>query len=459
MAPLPTLSLDGRLSRRAVAGGLAAALGPWRRPARAGAGPAAGAPTGQDAPADVVFLSNQLTPPDETTAIRSMVLAAYPGRVEFVPSDPGPMIERIAAEAAAGEGAGTVGVVGALHGDFAALAAQDLLADLDDLAADLADRRFIAPYLDLARFDGPTLRYLPWMQATYLMAARREALEYLPDGLSEPSLYGGIGYDQLARWAERIAAAEGPRFALPAGPSGLLHRFLQGCAYPSFTGGVTTTFASEAAIPLWEWLRRVWRVALPASLGYDAMAPPLAAGEVWLGWDHTARLIDALRQRPEELVVFPPPRGPRGLGFMPVLAGLAVPKSAPDPGAARALIDFLTRPETQTVTLREVGFFPAIDVELPPDLPAAVQAEAAAVQRTISGDGAFPSLLPVGLGPNQETYNRIFRDAFRAIVVDGGEPAKVLADLAPVLQGTLDAAAARCWPPDPPSAGVCRVRV
>lgn len=447
------------VSRRAAAPGIFAATLAFgaRMPGR-GPGGIAMPPalwTAQQA-ADIVLLSTQLAPDDEAAAMRSTILSGYPGTVDFVPSDPMPLTARIVAESS-GEIPASVGVVGALHGDFVTLAAQDLLAEIDDLAADLAYRAFIAPYLDLARLGGDRVRYLPWMQATYLMAARREALRYLPGELTEGSLRESITYDQLVRWAEAIAAAAGPRFGLPAGPTGLIHRFLQGYLYPSFTGGVTTTFASEQALPAWEWLRRIWKVAASISIDSDAMSAPLSGGTVWLCWDHTARLLHALREDPSGIVVFPAPIGPRGRAFTPVLAGLAPLKSAPDQSAARALIDFLTRPETQTTTLREVGFFPAIELDIPSDLPPAIQAEAAAVGATVSGDAVIPSLLPVGLGPAQETYNSVFRNAFRAIILEGQDARTVLDEQAPLLQAVLDAAAVPCWPPDQRSAGICRV--
>src|SRR5215471_2007128 len=77
------------------------------------------------------------------------------------------------------------------------------------------------------------------------------------------------------------------------------------------------------------------------SLRYDFMQQPLLSGEVWIGWDHVARMGDALRQKPGEFVTFPAPAGPKGRGYMPVLAGLAVLKGAPDMNGAMGLIDYL----------------------------------------------------------------------------------------------------------------------
>src|SRR6516165_6356829 len=63
----------------------------------------------------------------------------------------------------------------------------------------------------------------------------------------------------------------------------------------------------------------------------------------------------------------PPLPGPKGRGYMPVLAGLAVLKGAPDMNGAMGLIDYLTRPETQIETARSVGFLPEVKAEVPPD--------------------------------------------------------------------------------------------
>lgn len=142
---------------------------------------------------------------------------------------------------------------------------------------------------------------------------------------------------------------------------------------------------------------------------------------------------------------------------MPVVAGLAIPKNAPDMEASRALIEYLTRPEVQATTLREVAFFPVIEGELPGDLPPGVQQEVDAVQATTSDPQALPSLLPVGLGEQDGAYNKVFRDTFQAIILDGNDIQQTLEQQAQNLQSVLDAAGASCWAPDPESEGVCQV--
>jgi multiple sugar transport system substrate-binding protein len=404
---------------------------------------------------EIVFLSSQLNPIEEAEKMRNTILANFEGSVDFIPEEPGPFADRIASEAESGEG--SVSIIGGLHGDFAGFVAQDFLEDLTDLADELSDRGLIPDYVELAKFGGESVYYIPWMQASYIMVAHRDALEHLPEGLTEETLSTDLTYDHLLQWVQNLSDNLGPVFGLPAGESGLLHRFTQGFTYPSFTGGLNTTFTSDAAVTMWEWIRDAWTVTNPQALGYDNMDVPLQSGEVLLAWDHTARLINALRETPDDFVTFPAPRGPEGLGYLPAIAGLAIPKSAPNKEGARALIDYLTMEETQLTTLREVAFFPAIDVALPEDLEAGIQKEADAIQATVSDPNAITSLLPVGLGDQNGAYNKVFQDSFRAIAVDGEDIRSVLDQQGPILQGVLDNAGAGCWTPDPASDGVCQV--
>ena len=55
------------------------------------------------------------------------------------------------------------------------------------------------------------------------------------------------------------------------------------------------------------------------------MQQPLLTEEVWVAFDHVARLADAFNQKPDDFVAFPAPAGPAGRGFMPVVAGIGDP--------------------------------------------------------------------------------------------------------------------------------------
>src|SRR5215831_14724258 len=246
----------------------------------------------------------------------------------------------------------TIDVVGALHGELQPLVPLDALVPLDELAAKLKSRGIPDPLMTLGKFGTAQQLYLPWMQASYIMVANKDALPYLPDG----SDINALSYDQLASWASAIQEKTGKRLlGFPAGPQGLMHRFFEGFLYPSYTGGVVVPFRSEAAEAMWTQFASLWKSVNPDSTSYTSMQQPLLSGDVWIGFDHVARVLGALRQKPNEFVAFPVPAGAKGRGYVPVLAGLAVPKGAPDISGAMALIDYLTKPETQVVTARSIG--------------------------------------------------------------------------------------------------------
>ncbi len=85
-----------------------------------------------------------------------------------------------------------------------------------------------------------------------------------------------------------------------------MHRFFQGYLYPSYTGSPVVKFKSPEAEAMWTSFRDFWTTSVtPASTGYAFMQEPLLTGEVWVAWDHVARLKDALNQKPDEFVVVP----------------------------------------------------------------------------------------------------------------------------------------------------------
>lgn len=401
---------------------------------------------------EVVMISSQLVPVEEGEAMRNEILADFGGEAEFIGAEAGPFNDQIRAQDEAGEG--EISLIGGLHGEFGNFAADDLLMDLTDVADELADLGINEDYLELGKLGTDQQLYIPWMQATYIMAARQEALEFLPEGADINSLT----WEQITEWGANIQAETGERrLGFPAGEDGLLHRFFQGYAYPAYTGGVNTTFASDAAAEMWTWLADTWQYVNPQSTTYGFMQEPLQSGEVWVAWEHVVRLKDAFAADPEGFVAFPAPAGPEGRAFMPVVAGLAIPTSAANPDGAKELIKYLLQPETQATTLSAVSFFPVIDAELPGDLDPGIAAEQEAVATMTGSDDALPALLPIGLADQGGAYNQVFRDVFQAVVMDGRDPAEVLAEQAPNLQAVFDATGAPCWAPDPESDGPCQV--
>ena len=396
----------------------------------------------------LLFWSTQANPVEEAQAMRDEVLAGFEGEVDYQSSDPGPFLTRIQAELQAGQG--TIAVVGTLHGDFAAL--PDDFVDLAPLGLE-ADA-VLPPLMELGRLGTAEQKYVPWMQATYIMAANKQALEYLPEGAD----INALTYDQLIEWSKAMAEATGgPKFGFPAGPEGLKHRFFQGYLLPAYTGSMVTEFRSDAAAEAWAKFKELWQYTSPASPSYNFMQEPLITGDVWVAFDHTARLAEAFNQKPDDFVAFPAPAGPAGRAFMPVIAGMGILRTAPDPEASIGLINYMLQPETQVATLRAANFFPVMDATLPEDMPASVRLSGPAIAAMTGAPDALPALLPVGLGDLGGQFNQVYIDTFERIILAGQDIAQVLDQQGEELKRIIDEAGAPCWAPDAASEGPCPV--
>lgn len=398
--------------------------------------------------AQILFWSTQAKPVEETQKMREQVLKGFEGGVDYQAGDEGPWLTRLQAEIQAGSG--TIGVLGALHGNFSSM--PDDLVDLSTV--DLGGAEVNEQYRKLGMLGTSEQKYMPWMQATYVMAANKKALEHLPAGAD----INALSYDQLIEWAKAMAEKTGsPKFGIPAGPDGLKHRFFQGFLYPSYTGSMVTKFRSAEAETAWNKMKELWSYTNPASTQYAFMQEPLLSEDVWVAFDHVARVADAFNQRPDDFVAFPAPAGPAGRGFMPVVAGIAIPKTAPDMGKAKALVAYMMKPETQVATLRATNFFPVVAVDLPDDMPASVKASGPAIAAMTGAGDALPALLPMGLGALGGKFNQVYTDTFERIVLGGQDVRAALDEQAETLKAIINEAGAPCWAPDPASEGPCPV--
>lgn len=402
----------------------------------------------------VEFVSSQAQPAKEYAAMTTKVLAGFKGTADFQSQVSGAQdVQRIQYEHEAGRS--TIDVIALTYGDMLALQRSGDLEDLTPLLKRLqSDRRFQQPLLADARFGTSRQYAIPWLQATYLMAVDKKALPYLPPGADVRHLT----YDQLVAWGQNLRAATGEnRIGLPADLStvqgGLVYRFLQGYTYPSYTGTTLTGFASPDAVPMWEMLQRLWAVTNPESTTYDRMEQPLVRGDVWVAWDHQARLAAALADT-RDFIAVPAPSGPRGQGYMTAEVDLAIPKGAPNQKGAEALIEWLTREPQQAAAAESLSFFPAVEgVQL-----AGPQEPELAVDNLYRANRAAIETIPaVGLGSGVDAFTAVYQETFTRIVLRHEDIPAVLAAEAPRLQQIVSAANAPCWRPDRRSGGPCRI--
>lgn len=395
------------------------------------------------AAAQTTIVSTQLRPIEEAEKMRNVLLKGAADPVNFIPEDSNTYQTRMQAELAAAKG--RVHVTIALEGELAPLDAMGGLTDVSDVIRQLsASRDFSAGSLELAKMGGKAFRFVPFLTNTYIMAANKKALNYLPKGADLDRLT----WEQVIEWSKNLKQATGAaKFGLPAGPKGLLHRFFQGYLYPDYTGGLVRTFKTGDAEKMWADLRELWQYTNPRSTAYNFMEEPLKTGEVWVAFDHTARLLPALTEKPGDFVAFPAPAGPKGRYYMPVLAGLAIPKNTPDRSAAVRLIDHLTKPKIQALALQEVGFFPAVKADVG-KLPQGTRIAAEGVLKTFGAKDGKAAKLPVGLGARNGEFNKVFIDTFQRIIIRNENIRTVLNEQARVLSEVIKAANAPCWAPD-----------
>jgi len=411
------------------------------------------APRWQDAPpAFIRFIGSQAQPPDEYQAMQNRVLSGFTPRVAF-------QSQRTAADTIReftedyAFGMPTADLMDFTYGDIAGLASQDMLEDLTPLLRRLEkDRRFPKTLVEEGQFGTGKQFAIPWLQATYVMVVNKKAEQYLPAGAHLQTLT----YDQLVEWGVNIERATGfPRIGLPAKAGkqgGLLYRFLQGYAYPSYTGTTLTGFQSQGAVDMWQMLKNLWDVTDPRSTEFDSMQKPLDTGEVWIAWDHQARVKDAIAH-PETFDVVPAPSGPVGLGHMTAVVGLAIPKGAQNEAAAERLIDLLTTPDRQLAASESLNFAPTVTGV---HLAGAKESESTVVSR-YQRSPHQETVVPVGLGGDNDAFNKVYQDTFARIVEGHEDIREVLDSEAATLQAVVNHAGARCWLPDPSSTGSCQI--
>ena len=389
------------------------------------------------------LVSTQMRPVEEAEKVRTIILKGAPDAVNFIPEDGNTYFTRMKAELAAAQG--KVHATIALDGELAPVNQIGGLSDLDDLAKRLSSSREFSPSaMDLGKMGGTNQRFIPLMTNTFQMVANKKALQYLPAGANLNTLT----YVQLRDWAKAMKDATGEaKLGYPAGPKGLWWRFFQASFYPSHTGGIVRTFKSADAEKAWADFREMWNYVNPRSTSYGFMEEPLKTGEVWVAFDHTARLLPALMEKPGDYVTFPAPAGIKGRGFMPVIVGMSIPKNAPDKAAAERLIDHMTKPTTQAAILKEIGFFPVVKSDLS-QLSPGVQLASQGMSAVFAAKDGRASLLPVSLGAKGGEFNKLFVDTFTRIVLRNEDIKTVLAEQGKLMDSLIKEAGAACWAPD-----------
>ncbi len=351
------------------------------------------------------------------------------------------VLSRLEAEQQSGKV--TISLLGDLEGNIYLYTDRGWVTDISKFGT-LPGRKFISSLEATSIYKGQKV-FIPWLTATYAFVVNKDAFKYLPPGLTQDDVIRGTSkwtYDALLAWARNIYEKTGKKaLGFPAHPSGLFHRFLHGCIYPSYTGYQVKGFDSPEAIAMWAYLKELWNYVNPASSTYSRMADPLLKEEVWIAFDHISRIVDAVTRSPDKFYVVPVPAGPKGRGLLTVVAGLTVMKGAPAPDEAWKLIEYLTRPDVQVQTLQATGFLPTT-VEATGKVPEGpIKSLVEGVNRELSLPDIKTSYIPP-LGAQGPQFSQTYRTAFERIVLRGEDPGTVLSELKPQLLSLFQQAGA-----------------
>jgi multiple sugar transport system substrate-binding protein len=360
--------------------------------------------------APILLLSTQLTPLPEATKMRQVILKDFPQSVDFEPYDRAVYSTRVMNLVT---NPGGIAILGGVQEDFLSLYRAGVLESVDALWRKLTERTFLPGLTGRAKLGAVHTYFVPWMQATYLMVANKLALQYLPKGAKLKML----SYDELKQWAANMYQATGKgMLGFPVGPKGLMQRFVQGFLYPSFTGSMSNDFRSPMAVAMWQYLSDLWPYVSRSSLITNRMDEALLNGEVWVAWDHTARLLEAFRKQPDEFIAFPVPIGPKGRGFISVLAGLGMPKGSYS-AAGEKLIEYLTRPLVQVTTMESVGFLPVVEISKNENLSKGLSELVQAADEQLSSPDGILSSVPLRSADAGRSFDLVYTVAFSRIVL------------------------------------------
>ena len=391
---------------------------------------------------EIVFLSTQLNPIEEATAMRNIILKNFSGKVLYKPYNDKEIYSYLAKEKV------KPNLIGGLYGDFMSLKKDNLIINMEDIYKTLGNQNFISKFNEMSKLDTNNHYFIPWMQATYVMVANKKSLKYLP----KKADINNLTYDQFIEWGANIYRETGTqKIGFPAGESGLFHRFLQGYLYPSYTNNMVKKFRTSEAVQMWTKLKELWYYVTPESLTYSKMDVPLLSEKVWIAWDHSARLINVFKQNSNDFISFPAPIGPKGRGYLLVLAGIGVPVGSPPDKSTIDLIKYLTKDETQLLTMNTVGFFPVVEIKS--KINPQFENLYSAVMNQSKSNKSIASLVPTNLGIKSGDFNNTYLRTFSQIVLRDKNIEVVLKEQGKKLQEIFNESGAYIWIPDKMKSG------
>ncbi len=107
----------------------------------------------------------------------------------------------------------------------------------------------------------------------------------------------------------------------------------------------------------------------------------------------------------------------------------------------------MTKPATQALLMKEIGFFPVVKTNLG-TLSPGIQLAADGMNAVFAAKDGVVTQLPVHLGAKSGEFNKVYVDTFTRIVLRKEDIKTVLGEQAKVLNDLVQETGAPCWAPD-----------
>jgi len=204
--------------------------------------------------------------------------------------------------------------------------------------------------------DGKTY-FAPISFDVYITISNKQALKYLPSGLSEQDVVNGLTWDQYADWAVAIAKSEGVgKTMFPANMTGsqLLYPMgglgmAYGAKFPEFnSAGFKDAMGTIAKMA-------EGNAFYPEQDQYTAPTDPLKSGAVWLTFAHMSPVGVAYNAAPNEYIIGAAPKGSAGAGSTAGAWCYGIQKGAKNKELAEKFISYILDPKVNYDYCMQMG--------------------------------------------------------------------------------------------------------
>ncbi len=199
--------------------------------------------------------------------------------------------------------------------------------------------------------------FVPVSFDVYITIANKQALKYLPAGLTENNVVNGLTWEQYAAWANAIAAGEGVgKTMMPANLTGsqLLYPMAglgmaYGAEFPDFkSAGFKTAMGIIAEMAK-------GNAFYPEQDQYTAPTDPLKSGAVWLTFAHMGPTGVAYNASPNDYIIGAAPKGADGAGSTAGAWAYGVHKGTKNKELAEKFISYAIDPQVNYELCSEFG--------------------------------------------------------------------------------------------------------